>query len=244
MPPGPADPARDGAERRAQRLLVVWQHPETRRFVQVAHLDVRADGQYVFAYEPGAEQVAGFEGFAAFPDLDRRYRSDRLFPFFANRVLSPRRPEYASYLDALDIADDEQAPVELLARSGGARATDTVHIVPEPRIDPDGREVLCFLVSGTRHLTMASEAIAQLSAGNELALQEQPDNPVNRDALMLVTAAGVPVGWVPDYLLDLVGWYRARGTVRVLVERPNGPEVPPHLRLLCRLEATLSHAHR
>lgn len=243
MPAGLVDQAdaRVRSERRTRRLLVVWQNPETRQFVRVAHLDVQADGQYVFEYEPDAEDAPGFDGFAAFPDLRHRYRSDRLFPFFTNRVLSPRRQEYETYLDALDITDDEQAPVELLARSGGTRATDTVHIVPEPRTEPDGRQVLLFLASGTRHLESASERIAQLSTGDELLLRPEPDNPVNPDALLLDDTTGEPVGWVPDYLLDLVRDCQGRGPVQVFVERANGSDAPPHLRLLCRLEA---HPHR
>jgi hypothetical protein len=239
MPTGLVDQvdARVRSDQRTRRLFVVWQNPETRQFVHVAHLDVQADGQYVFEYEPDAEQAPGFDGFAAFPDLHHRYRSDRLFPFFTNRVLSPRRPEYETYLDALDITDDEQAPVELLARSGGTRATDTVHIVPEPRTEADGRQVLLFLASGMRHLESARERISQLSAGDELLLRPEPDNPVNPNALLLDNATGEPVGWVPDYLLDLVCGYRARGPVQVFVERANGPDAPPHLRLLCRLEA-------
>ncbi len=245
MPTGLVDQV-DGrvrADRRTRRLFVVWQNPETRQFVHVAHLDVQADGQYVFEYEPDAEQVPGFDGFAAFPDLHHRYRFDQLFPFFTNRVLSPRRPEYGSYLDALDITDDEQAPVELLARSGGTRATDTVHIVPEPRTEPDGRQVLLFLASRTRHLESAGERISHLAPGDELLLRPEPDNPVNPDALLLDNTTGEPVGWVADYLLDLVRDYQARGPVQVFVERADSPDTPPHLRLLCRLEAKSERIH-
>lgn len=244
MPTGLVDQidARVRSDQRTRRLFVVWQNRETRRFVQVAHLDIQADGQYVFEYEPDADDVPGFDGFAAFPDLHHRYRSDRLFPFFTNRVLSPRRPEYETYLDALGITEDEQAPVELLARSGGTRATDTVHIVPEPRTEPDGREVLLFLASGTRHLEAASERISRLSTGDELVLRPEPDNRVNPDALQLDNSTGEPVGWVPDYLLNLVHDYQERGPVQVSVERANGPDAPPHLRLLCRLEAQPSRS--
>ena len=226
-------------EERTRRLVVIWQHPETRRFIRVGHLDIEPDGQYVFEYEPEAGDVSGFEGFAAFPDLGHRYRADQLFPFFTNRVLSPRRPEYETYLDALGIEDDEQAPVELLARSGGTRATDTVHIVPEPRAAADGRHIVLFLASGTRYLDPDAEHISRLASGDELTLRSDSDNPVNADALLLDTSGAEPVGWVPDYLLGLVRDYEQQGAVRVYVERANGADTPPHLRLLCRLEALL-----
>lgn len=221
---------------RTRRLYVVWQHPETRRFVTVGCLEVTPEG-YAFEYEPEAAREPGFEGFAAFPDFRHRYRSDRLFSFFANRVLSPRRPEYTTYLDALALEDDALTPVEMLARSGAARATDTVHIVPEPQRLPDGREVLVFLASGVRHLPSAESRIAQLHSGDQLHLRDELDNEVNPDAVLIDTDSGEPVGWIPDYLLDTVHDYRARGPVHVYVERANGPPAPSHLRLLCRLEA-------
>lgn len=92
--------------------------------------------------------------------------------------------EYETYLDALDVTVDQQAPVELLARSGGTRATDAVHIVPEPPDEPDGRQVLLLLASGPWHLESARERIPQLSAGVELLLRPDPENPVNPNPLV------------------------------------------------------------
>lgn len=242
MPIGLVDQAeaRVRTQDRTRRLFVVWQHPTSRRFHHVGHLDVHADGQFTFGYEAEAVAVDGFEGFAAFPDLRHTYRSDELFPFFSNRVLTPRRPEYERYLDALAIHESDFAPVEILARAGGTRATDTVHIVPEPRLEPDGRHVLLFLASGTRHIEFADERIARLRTGEELTLRPDHENRVNPSALLLDNTTGEPVGWVPDYLVDQVHHYRDHGAVRVFVERANGPDVPPHLRLLCRLDATPS----
>lgn len=239
MPIGLVDQseARVRADHRTRRLYVIWQDPDTRSFRHVGHLDVQPDGQHTFEYEPGADTIPGFDGFAAFPNFDHTYRSDQLFPFFANRVLSPRRPEYETYLTALDIRDDHLAPVELLARAGGTRATDTVHIVPEPRIDEAGRHVLLFLASGVRHIESERDRVSQLNAGDELTLRSDRDNRVNPKALLLDNATDEPVGWVPDYLVDQVRHYLERGPVWVYVERANGLDVPAHLRLLCRLEA-------
>jgi hypothetical protein len=239
MPIGLVDQseARVRTDERTRRLYVIWQDPDTRRFCHVGHLDVHPDGQHIFEYEPDAGTIPGFDGFAAFPDLNHTYRSDQLFPFFANRVLSPRRPEYETYLTALDIRDDDMVPVELLARAGGTRATDTVHIVPEPRIDEDGRHMLLFLASGVRHIASERDRVSELRAGDELTLRSDHDNPVNPAALLLDNTTGEPVGWVPDYLLDQVRHYLNQGPVRVFVERASGTDVPAHLRLLCRLEA-------
>lgn len=223
-----------------RRLYVVWQHPETRRFTHVGHLDLQPDGEYVFSYTTGADLVDGFEGFAAFPDFEHRYRSDEMFPFFTNRVLSPRRPEYDDYLDALGLGDGEPSPVEIeiLARSGGGRATDTVHVVPAPVMDETGRQVLRFLASGIRHIEGAEHRLTRLANETELVLRAEPDNPVNPDALLLDVARHEPVGYVPDYLLGAVQAFLTDGSVHVYAERVNPSNAPAHVLLLCRLEAT------
>lgn len=110
--------------------------------------------------------------------------------------------------------------------------------MPEPRIDADGRHSLPFLVSGIRHIKSGQDRVSQLGAGDELGLRPDAGNEVNPGALLLDNATGQPVGWVPDYLVDQVHHYLDRGPVRIFVERANGPDVPAHLRLLCRLVAT------
>jgi hypothetical protein len=191
---------------------------------------------YVFAYTTEARLVPSFRPFPAFPDLHRTYESARLFPFFENRVMSPRRPDFDGYLTALGLTRVDGTPLELLARSAGRRATDTIQVIPESSRDVEGRESQLFLASGARHLEGAEERIQALSRGEELTLEPQPDNEVDPRAMLIDTASGGAVGWVPNYLLDDVHKALEAGIdVRCLVEQANGPETPWHLRLLCRL---------
>ena len=228
---GPGRPATTGRER---AFAVVWQHPETRIFTRVGRLEARANG-YEFRYDEAAGDVAGFEPFLSFPDLARTYRSEELFPFFGNRVLSPRRPDYPIYLErlGLDIAD----PVEILARSGGGRATDTVHLVPEPVLTPAGFVELRFLASGVRHADPDGTHLRTVSVGDVLAVRDDVNNDVNPLALLLGNTSGAPVGWVPDYLLDTVRGLRESQDIEVIAEVVNPPDTPAHLRLLCLLRA-------
>jgi hypothetical protein len=229
---------------RERRFLVVWQRPD-RTFVPVGQLDVRRDEQDVahssFRYLPRAAAETDFQPFLAFPDVDQVYeRNGALFPFFANRVMSPRRPDFAQYVTALGLASDEADPLEILARSGGERATDTIHVVPFPERDGNV-EWRHFLVSGVRHQPGAQERIARLAEGDQLHLRAEPDNKKNRQAMLLDVERDQPVGWLPDYLLpEFHAHLDAGHTPAVYVVKANGPEVPWHLRLLCRLEMTLS----
>lgn len=229
---GSGRPATTGRER---AFAVVWQHPSTRSFTRVGRLAVGGDS-YEFRYDERAADVEGFKPFLAFPDLRRTYRSDELFPFFGNRVLSARRPDYPVYLERLGLQSAD--PIEILARSGGGRATDTVHLAPEPALTPDGFVELRFLASGVRHADPDGTHLRAVAAGDVLALRDDEDNAVNPLALSLDTTSGAPVGWVPDYLLDTVRGLRESYDLTVVAEVVNPPDTPSHLRLLCLLCAS------
>jgi hypothetical protein len=227
--------SQDRGEQAGRRLRVVWQDPDTRRFHEVATLLANHDN-YVFAYTTEARVLPQFRPFFAFPELERTYHSQRLFPFFENRVMSARRPDYDEYLSALGLTRLDATPLELLARSAGRRATDTIQVVPESSRDEQGRESQLFLASGARHIEGAENRIRALRADEELLLRPQPENEVDPRALLIDTSSGQPVGWIPNYLLDEVHKNREAGAeVRCFVEQANGPDTPWHLRLLCRL---------
>lgn len=223
-----------------RRFTVVWQGPD-RRFVPIAELEVGRvdDGGFVtcFRYLPSASTAPGFAPLLAFPDLDEVYRSEGgLPPFLTNRVMSPRRPDFGHHLASLGLSLEEADPLEILARSGGSRATDTLQLVPSLERDGDvlWRHVV---VSGVRHRPGVEEILASLDEGDELLLRPEPDNPRNADAMLLETSDGRAVGWYPDHLLPELHAHQERGgDAKVTVVVINGPDVPWHLRLLCRLE--------
>jgi hypothetical protein len=225
-----------GAVDAPRRFFVVWQNPETREFHRVGRLEAWPDNSCRFAYASDVRAVPGFRPFAAFPEMEHEYVAERLFPFFANRVMSARRPDFEAYLTLLGLGPQEWTPLEVLARSAGERATDTVQVVAELQTDAHGRLSTVFPASGVRHVEGADERIAHLARGQELFIRCEPDNPWDPRSLLLDVATSEPVGWVPAYLLDEVHKYREEARqFRVTVEQANGPEAPWHLRLLCRL---------
>jgi len=220
----------------ARRLWVAWQHPQTRSLLPVGCLSALPDGTWLFWYVQGAHNVPDFRPFASFPDLHREYRSTRIFPTFANRIMSRSRPDYAEYLNALDLDSAAATPFDILARSSGRRATDKVRVYPEPTVDPVTKVTNCiFLAHGVRHIDGASERIERLRAGDRLELRTDPANPVNPRALLMDAEHGHPVGYVPEVLLDYVHTVRDYRGAEVRVDRVNPPPAPATLRLLCWL---------
>ncbi len=220
-----------------RRLLVTVRPSEElneghRLYRHVGFLTCMQDG-YEFHY---AQPADGFRPLLGFSDTTRRYFASEMFPLFAERIMSARRPDRASYLEALDLGEDSE-PWEVLLRSGGRRAGDTIEVVPEPRVGTDGETSCTFLVHGVRHCgPEAGHAIDSLHRGDLLELRWEPTNPVNARAVLVLSGSGVAVGYVPDPLVDYVHTVMRTGDHRLSVVRANGPEVGSHLRLLARLE--------
>jgi hypothetical protein len=195
--------------------------------------------------------VAGFRPLLGFPDFYKLYRSDSLFPLFAQRVMDPRRPDYSRYVTQLGLPEDSK-PWEQIARSGGRRSGDTLQLFPVPTV-VDHRFSCAFLVHGIRHVSKnvlhlatgdhrvpqdeVLRTLDRLKPGDELALIPEPGNAVNRNAL-LVAENETPIGYVPDLLVDDLADLRGGG-LSALVEVVNGSDAPWHLRLLGRLEGGL-----
>ena len=234
-----------------RRLIVAWQHPGTRAIQPVALLSF--DGrQYQFGYIRNALSVEGFRPLLGFDDLHKTYRSDQLFPMFAQRAMDARRPDFGRYVASLGLEGEEPEPWEQIARSQGRRQGDTLQILPEPEIDGETLTYR-FLVNGVRHvhedmlypdgqeLRVTREeveaALANLARGTELNLVCEPLNEKNARAIIVAGPNATPVGWVPDLLLEDIHRLLSSTDVRVVVEHINGPDVPSHMRLLAAITA-------
>ncbi len=77
------------AGRSLGRLVVAWQNPEDRRIVPVGMLEHGPDG-YRFRYLRRALRTPGFRPFLSFPEWYGDYRSEWLFPLFAQRIQIPQ----------------------------------------------------------------------------------------------------------------------------------------------------------
>lgn len=190
---------------------------------------------YQFTYLARAAADPDFVPIVGFRDVSRLYRSERLFPSFADRVMSAKRPDRPQYLEALDLDADADA-WEILTASGGHREGDPIELISLPRFDRATAETSAhFLAHGVRHRgPEVSDWITRLPAGYRLSLEPDPSNPVNARAVRIVDG-GMHLGFVPDPLLDYVHSVINCGAYDLTVVRANAAETHPHLRLLLRL---------
>lgn len=201
---------------------------------------------FAFSYLAAARRVPDFRPFLGFGELSRRYESATLFPFFAQRVMRPSRPDYPAYVHSLALTEDAE-PWLILARSQGARVGDTTRVFAEPEVTGSGRTRHTFFVNGVRHALgedpAADAALSTLSPGAAVLLRDQRDNPKNPRAVQVITDGGVALGWVPDVLLDYVSTVRSISQPTITVTTVNGVDVPPGFRLLVTLEGQVPYGY-
>ena len=227
-------------------LFVAWQEPESRayrpvgRLVRTLHPDT-GHPRFEFTYTHGTDDAVGFTPFMAFPDRDRLYHAEQLFPFFTNRLMSPRRPEYPLHLRRLGLQPGAD-PFDVLVRTGGIRDTDAIELFgrPELSFDASGQNICYethFLIHGFAHLQpQEREALLALTPGDALRCCPEPHNPADRHAMFLVESENVKVGYLPRYLApDAADLQSACGYLHVTVEQVNPEPAPIAQRLLCKL---------
>jgi len=225
---------------------VSWRDPDAHRSHIVARLARTPAGSdashYEFVCVRGATEARqhGFTPITSFAHLERVYRSDVLFPFFTNRIMSSSRPEYPRMLDRVLLPQGPSDPLALLARTGGVRATDTFETFAMPRYNEEsGDYQTLFLVHGLRWLPQAShERITGLAKGDQLYLMEDFQNAHDPAAMALRTDDRFLVGHVPNWLLlDLFELARQCRGAEVFVENVSPAPAPLDQRLLCSLHS-------
>ncbi len=192
-------------------LFLAWQAPtdsvKSRAWFPVGRLDAEADSpQYRFRYTKGAvkaKENLGFSPLLAFPDFERVYESDELFPLFKNRVISSKRTDFEEYIRWLDLDLGHADPISILSVSGGERVTDNLEVFPKVTADEAGRFNVRFFLHGLRHLgEKAMERASRLEVGEELRVLVELNNPATRLAVPLLTDDYQMIGWAPRYLVD------------------------------------------
>lgn len=224
-----------------KELFLAWQDPDSRGWLPVGKLSTDGDA-YEFVYTKGA-LAPGFRPLGQMEDLHRRYRSTALFPLFSNRLLSRRRPEYRSLLEWVNLSEGEDTPIQVLARTEGVRATDTLTVFPRPEPDKDGTYRMHFFSHGIQYLPPETiEAINALRPGTRLFLLLDVQNEHDEFAIALRTdMPATLVGYCPRYLArdfrQIIAPADDPTSVQVRIQQVN-VDAPLQLRLLCTIEGT------
>jgi HIRAN domain len=223
-------------------LFLAWQDPTSRSWFPIGRLTFESN-IYSFVYTQGAlnaAQESAFQPLYSFPDFERVYKSEVLFPLFANRVMRSSRPDYTDYIDWLNIPHHKDDPITILSRSGGKKATDHFEVFPCPEPDRNGLYHIHFFLHGLRHRQQAAiERVNTLKACEPLYVMHDVQNSYDSLALALRTDDEYLIGYCPRYLATDIHELLKQDSklVNVHVERVNLVPAPIQLRLLCSITA-------
>jgi len=231
-----------------QKIFVVWQDSKTKRHFPVGQLTyIHNDHEaYQFNYICGVSEALdyGFQAFQGFPQLDMTYVSKDIFPFFQNRILQPSREEYEAFVNGLGLSPSKAKPIDILARSGGRRATDSIEVfAPAEIIETIENDFniarYYFLVHGLSHMRECAQALATdlIKEGDRIYVVHDMQNPVDPKALLLRTFDYCSIGFVPRYLLDDM-WFLVNNQMdlKICAYKINKPPSPIQQRIVCTVE--------
>lgn len=180
-------------------LFIAWEYPDLQKLITVARLS-RKDNKYILCYTRGALEVGYFVPGGPFAGKESIYVSDELLPFFENRILNRKRPEFKDFLRWLDLDYSSYDPLVILILTEGERATDRFKIFPLPEIKTDGSFNLKFFINEINN-TNYEEIFSHLHLDDPLSLRLKPQAKIEKNTIFLETKdSKILIGSLPTYL--------------------------------------------
>ncbi len=228
-------------EQEKRELFLAWQDPIDRRWLPVGYLEVNEKGDYVFRYTLGSLYSNRFMPIDPMRDLGKVYEFSDLLPWFENRMLSKSRPEYKRYIEWLNVKDNGNDPLTVLAITEGVRGTDSFEVFKCPVPNSEGEYEVQFFSHGLRYLRQdCINRVNELDTGESLRIMLDVQNEYDYMALALRTEDPLTVvGYCPRYLTQ--DFYTILeecepSDIEVSVQKVN-IDAPLNIRLLCKIVA-------
>jgi len=183
-------------------LLLIWKEPKTKKRFTVGELSKNGQFEFSYGYEYQEALRAGFELLIAFPDKDKTYRNDDLFPVFASRLPDPRRKGIEVILRKYGL--QKYDAYELLKRSGAKLPIDNLEFI-DPILNNEEKSIVRnFFVAGTGFsLGCRGDHCAEslsLTVNDEVLLDPEPENAHDPFAIKITdNKSGSVLGYLPRY---------------------------------------------
>ena len=166
------------------KLLVSWQSPISNRNYFVGVLE-KEHGVYKFRYIEDLVKEAEKEGFTLFiglKDLNKVYKSNKLFSVFERRLPNRNRNIFKKLIQEYQLEDSEDVDWEYLRITKGRLATDTLSFLEPIKICQD---TLCYQgeVAGW---TFTKDNNREFSKGDQFLLRMEPNNEKDFEAVEII----------------------------------------------------------
>lgn len=181
-------------------LYLIWKSEQSRKQYIVGHLV--KNGQYEFRYAEELHDAMedGFTPLLCFPDVDKVYRDQKLFPVFTSRLPDKRRKDIQNILKKYDLEQYDE--YLLLKRSGARLPIDNFEFI-DPIMNVDENIERKFFIAGARHYIGCDgdncEKSISVTRGDEIVLRREPGNYYDENAVQMLDALGHLLGYIPRY---------------------------------------------
>lgn len=185
------------------RLVVIWGDSQQGNRHLIGQL-TRSEGMFRFWYDDDltSARARGFQllpEFSEYRGAARPYVERYLFPLFAERIPAPSRPDAKQMMCAWGVEHPDDQ-FEVLAKSGGIRATDRLELAEYRAVDDDLVRPLEFRIASRRYLTEP----APIAIGDVVSLRRESSNEADPQAV-IVDRNGNRAGYVPRQYTALFG---------------------------------------
>lgn len=184
-------------------LYLIWKNPQSRKRHIVGIL--KKNGKYEFEYSKDIKQCQkeGFDLLVSFPNVNKKYVSDKLFPEFLSRIPGSTRIDIDEILKKYKLENYDA--FELLKRSGAKTSLDTLEFV-DPILNLKEKNITReFYIAGTRHCCK-KENEEKLKVGSNVILEAETNNKFDANAIKM-KINDIFVGYVPRYYSEIISKY-------------------------------------
>lgn len=181
-------------------LYLIWKEPQTRRQFIVGTLEKNGQFEFQYGQEISLAVKQGFTPLICFPDFNKKYVSDKLFPIFSSRLPDKKRKDISKILNKYGM--NEYDDYILLKRSGARLPIDSLEFV-DPLFDNSRPFQRIFYMAGTRYYLGCEgedcDKSLDLTRGDEVCLRWEKDNPYDTNAVQVYSISGKLLGYIPRY---------------------------------------------
>ncbi|EYE87162.1 hiran domain family [Fervidicella metallireducens AeB] len=180
-------------------IYLIWKDPKSGRRYIIGELSKNGYYEFSYGHEIDEAMKAGFELLISFDEIDKVYRSDKMFPTFASRLPDKKRRGIEKILSKYGLQEYDE--YKLLKRSGARLPIDNLEFI-DPILDEKEFKRI-FYIAGTRHYLGCEgndcEKLFGLKKGDEIKLELDLYNEYDPNAIKILDMKNNILGYVPRY---------------------------------------------
>ena len=181
-------------------LYLIWKNPKNRSRCHVGIF--KKNTKYEFQYVSNIQTYIkeGFDLLVSFPDTQKTYTSEKVFPEFLSRIPGPTRIDINEILQKYQLSSYDA--FELIKRSGAKTSLDTLEFI-DPILNLRGNNITReFYVAGTRHYCVKDNE-DKIKVGDNIKLEPEPTNEYDKNAIKIFIN-DIFTGYLPNYYSAIV----------------------------------------